>query len=115
MRFRTLLVLTLISACALSSCARVKRDRCYLEETRYMEMRAIFEQTSSYQRVAQAMKDEGWAHCEVNQFRYRLRKDLLLDEPEFDALFASEEPPRSELDFNPGRVEHLPKDKVRKK
>ncbi len=88
-----------------SSCATFRRDRCYLAETRYMLMKSLFEQTGSYQRAAQAMNDEGWAHCEINQFRYRLRKDLLIDGPEYDALFPEYEPARAELDFNPGRVE----------
>jgi hypothetical protein len=88
-----------------SGCATIRRDRCYLAETRYMAIRAIFEQTGSFQRAAQAMNDEGWAHCEINQFRYRLRKDLGLDEPEFQELFLGAEPNRKYLDFNPGRVE----------
>lgn len=70
-----------------------------------MAMKAIFEQTASYQRAAQAMKDEGWAHCEINQFRYRLRKDLNLLDAQYDTIFRDSEPPRDELDFNPGRVE----------
>lgn len=70
-----------------------------------MSMKALFEQTGSYQRVAQTLNDEGWAHCEINQFRYRLRKDLGLEDPEFDDLFVVAEPPRGALDFNPGRVE----------
>lgn len=97
---------TLIAIVALTgSCATIRRDRCYLAETRYMAMRAIFEQTGSYQRAAQAMNDEGWAHCEINQFRYRLRKDLGMDADDFDALFVTAEPNRKFLDFNPGRVE----------
>lgn len=87
------------------SCARYRRDRCYLAETRYMIAKDLFEQTGSYQRVAQAMDDEGWAHCEINQFRYRLRKDLKMDGEEYDALFATYEPNRESIDFNPGRVE----------
>lgn len=89
-----------------TGCATIRRDRCYLAETRYLVMRALFESTGSYQRVAQAMQDEGWSHCEVNTFRYRLRKDLQMDGPDFDALFVEVEPVRSSLDFNPGRVEN---------
>ncbi|MCC7392971.1 hypothetical protein IT571_11515 [Candidatus Sumerlaeota bacterium] len=114
MRPCTLLAVSLTIILVASSCARFKRDRCYVEETRYMEMKAIFEQTGSYQRMAQAMKDQGWAHCEINQARYRLRKDLELDDAEAEVIFNEQEPSRSGLDFNPGRVEHLPKDKVRK-
>ena len=104
------LSLTLLAGTT-TSCAWYRRDRCYLEETRYMSVRAIFEQTGSYQRAAQAMEDEEWSHCEINQFRYRLRKDLELEGPEFEQLLATEEPIRGELDFNPGRVEHVAKDK----
>lgn len=94
-------------AVSASSCAVVRRDRCYVSTPRYFAMRAIFESTGSYQRVAQAMDDEGWAHCEINHFRYRLRKDLGLDDPEFDYLFTEYEPSRKTLDFNPGRVEDV--------
>lgn len=102
---RLLAILLLLIVVAASSCARYRRDRCYLAETRYMAMKALYEQTGSYQRVAQTLQDEQWAHCEVNQFRYRLRKDLGLEGAEFDDLFASAEPSRRSLDFNPGRVE----------
>ena len=95
----------LLLAIAVASCAAFRRDRCYLAETRYMAMKSLFEQTGSYQRVAQALNDEDWAHCEINQFRYRLRKDLGLEGPEYDELFVEAEPPRGALDFNPGRVE----------
>lgn len=103
--FMALLVATVLG----SGCASVKRDRCYLPELRYRAMNVIFEQTGSYQRVAQAMKDEGWAHCEINTFRYRLRKDLDLVGAEYDDLFAEMEPPRKLLEYNPGRVEKTPK------
>lgn len=88
-----------------TGCATVRRDRCYLAETRYLAIKAIFEQTGSYQRAAQAMNDEGWSHCEINQFRYRLRKDLEMDDEEFREVFGASEPNREYLDFNPGRVE----------
>ena len=104
LRFLALVVLVT----SLSSCAAIRRDRCYLAETRYLGMKAIFEQTGSYQRVAQAMNDEQWATCEINEFRYRLRKDLGLEGEEFRALVTEQEPPREELEFNPGRVEGVP-------
>ena len=102
------LVLLAVAAAA-SSCATVRRDRCYLGETRYLGMKAIFEQTGSYQRVAQAMKDEQWADCEINSFRYRLRNDLGLNGKDFDALVTEIEPDAKKLDFNPGRVERVPR------
>jgi hypothetical protein len=68
-------------------------------------MRAIFEETGSYQRVVQAMADEGWHRCEINTFRYQLRKDLELEGPEYDELFVELEPYKGEIDFHPGWVE----------
>ncbi len=90
----------------LSSCATYRNDRCYMAEVQYIAMRELFEETGSYQRVGQAMKDAAWAHCEINQFRYRLRKELGLDDSQYDVLFVMEEPNRNQLDFNPGRVEN---------
>lgn len=108
MRPITTILLAIALTLLTSSCSWISRDRCYVEETRYMAMKAIFEQTGSYQRAAQAMKDDGWAHCEVNTFRYRLRKDLGLEGPEFDELYPALEPARGELDFNPGQVGKSP-------
>jgi hypothetical protein len=96
-------------ALTLTGCVAVKRDRCYLAETRYIPMRQLFEETGSYQRVAQALNDEGWAHCEINSFRYRLREELQMEGEEFDELFITAEPNRRFLDFNPGRVEAIPR------
>lgn len=103
---RPLLQLTVL-ACAVSlagGCALWRRDRCYLHQWRYDSMKAVFEETGSYQRVAQAMADEGWARCEVNTFRYSLRKDLGLEGPEYDELFETEEPEPRSLDFHPGYI-----------
>ncbi|CAN5453521.1 hypothetical protein BH09SUM1_BH09SUM1_06620 [soil metagenome] len=97
--------LLLAAALLLGGCATVKRDRCYLPENRYIAMKAIFEQTGSYQRAAQAMEDEEWSHCEINTFRYRLRQDLHMDDPQFDSLFLDTEPSHKGLGVNPGRVE----------
>lgn len=109
MKHSVSLLLTIIIFGALTSCASIRRDRCYLSETRYLQMKQVFETTGSYQRAAQAMNNWGWAHCEINQFRYRLRKDLELDAPEYDFLFdGNYEPSRNDLDFNPGRVEKVP-------
>lgn len=105
MRIRGILLCLAILP-ALTSCAIIQRDRCYLPETRYMAMKAIFTSTGSYQRVAQAMEDEGWARCEINTFRYRLRKDLGMDDPEYDILFRERTVDRKDLDFEPGRVEN---------
>jgi hypothetical protein len=63
-RCRGIFLAATVSVFALG-CASKNPDRCYLTGTRYVAMRTIFEQTGSYQRVAQAMKDEGWAECEV--------------------------------------------------
>lgn len=103
-RFALLLLLVLLPVLT-ASCAILRRDRCYLAETRYIAMRNVFEQTGSYQRVAQAMDDEQWATCEINQFRYRLRKDLGMAQPEYDRLFFELEPAEPATEFEPGRVE----------
>jgi hypothetical protein len=108
MRRCFLLSCLLLTMLTLASCATIRRDRCYLAETRYMRMRAIFQQTNSFQRVAQAMEDEQWARCEVNSFRYRLRKDLGLEDEQFNALMADLEPAHEQLDFYPGTVERVP-------
>lgn len=105
---QTALFLLLIAILFASACASVKRDRCFLPETEYLRMRTIFDTTGSYQRVAQAMEDDQWSHCEVNSFRYRLRKDLGLEAPEYDDLFVQYEPSRQGIDYNPGRVERVP-------
>ncbi len=102
---RYLLPLLMTVAVLGTSCATIRRDRCFIAEQRYMAMRAIFEETGSYQRVAQAMNDEGWAHCEINQFRYRLRKDLGIEGEEYDELFVTYEPDHKTIDYNPGVVE----------
>lgn len=104
-RIASLALTTITAISLLAGCAALKRDRCYLAETRYMAMRAIFEETGSYQRAAQAMDDAQWSHCEVNTFRYRLRKDLGLADREYDPLFVEREPSRKGLGYNPGRVE----------
>ena len=107
-RIGTVLAVVMV-AVGTSSCASVKRDRCYLAETRYMTIKQVFEQTGSYQRAAQAMEDSGWSHCEKNSFRLRLREDFDMNDKQFDAVFAEMEPERRKLDFNPGRVEKVTK------
>lgn len=109
---RSLSQLTIL-LCAISllgGCALWRRDRCYLHQSRYDSMKALFEETGSYQRVAQAMKDEGWARCEVNTLRYSLRKDLGLEGPGYDELFETEEPDPRALGFAPGHLPPSPRD-----
>jgi len=108
-RQRAAILGIIILTVAATGCRAVRRDRCYLAETRYISMKALFESTGSYQRAAQAMEDAQWSHCEKNTFRLRLREDLDMNEPEFDQLFQEVEPSRKELDFNPGRVEKVVK------
>lgn len=103
-RILTLLGISLISI-HIAGCAMIRRDQCYVHQYRYDAMKSLFIQTGSYQRVGQAMADEGWARCEVNAFRHMLRKDLGLEGEEYNALFDEMEPSRAELDFHPGHVE----------
>ncbi|MCC5875067.1 MAG: hypothetical protein JJU11_02500 [Candidatus Sumerlaeia bacterium] len=85
-------------------CATIRRDQCFIHQYRYDAMKSLFLQTGSYQRVAQAMADEGGARCEVNSFRQMLRKDLGLEGEEYRALFRDLEPGDGELDYHPGYV-----------
>lgn len=87
-----------------SSCSYIQNNRCFLAETRYMAMRDVFEGTGSYQRTIQEMNEAGWARCEINQFRYRLRKELGLDSDQYDNLFLLTDPDPKNLDDYPGVV-----------
>jgi hypothetical protein len=89
-------------AAAATGCATT-RDRCYIEDARFDQMRALFEQTGSIQRVRDAMKDEQWAACERNEFEYRLRKELLLNEEDFAHVPPGKEP---QFDRNPHAHQH---------
>lgn len=72
----------LVAAVALSNgCAWRQDDRCYLSMNRYRELRDVFIETNSMQRVEQIMERRQWAECERRQFRYLLEKDLYLDDP----------------------------------
>ncbi|MBX3728458.1 MAG: hypothetical protein KF858_04665 [Candidatus Sumerlaeia bacterium] len=64
----------------LTGCAWRKDDRCYLSMDRYRDVRTVYLETGSMQRVEQVMEDERWSTCERNQLRYLLRKDLFLDD-----------------------------------
>ncbi len=80
----------LLLALGTISCARA--DKCHVEEPRYQRMRLLFERTGSFQRVADAMKDEKWPRCERNEFAYRLRKDLFLNPEDFEYVPVGKEP-----------------------
>lgn len=79
------------------SCART--DKCYIEEPRYQRMRLLFERTGSFQRVADAMKDEKWPGCERREFAYRLRKDLFLNPEDFEHVPVGKEPKFSDRSY----------------
>lgn len=107
MSIRRPAALLAVAALALfmAGCATIRRDQCFIHQYRYEAMKSLFLQTGSYQRVAQAMADEGWARCEVNSFRLMLRKDLGLEGEEYQALFRDLEPGDGELDYHPGFVQ----------
>ncbi len=88
--------LILLAAGAIS-CART--DTCYIEEPRYQRMKLLFERTGSFQRVADAMKDEKWPGCERREFAYRLRKDLFLNPEDFEYVPVGKEPKFSDRSF----------------
>jgi len=73
-----------------TGCAR--QDKCFIDDTRYTRMRTLFEKTGSYQRCIDAMNDEQWPRCERNEFAYRLRKDLFLNEEDFVHVPVGKEP-----------------------
>jgi hypothetical protein len=85
-RHLSLLLALGLCVTSMGGCAWYKRDKCYLPAGRYYAMKTLFEETGSMQRVEQAMKQEGWANCERNQFRYWLAKDLGLEELEVELL-----------------------------
>ena len=102
---RWIFLFSLLLVVGASGCATFRQDRCFLEQWRYTSMKVLFEETGSYQRVAQAMNDEGWALCEINSFRYQLREELGLVGPTYDRLFVEYEPYEGQLDFRPGHVQ----------
>ena len=63
-----------------TGCAWRSTDRCYLPMSRYNEMKAVFVETGSIQRVEQLMEEQDWLDCERRQLRYHLMKDLGLEE-----------------------------------
>ncbi|MDX2177644.1 MAG: hypothetical protein SF028_14365 [Candidatus Sumerlaeia bacterium] len=73
-----------------AGCAR--RDRCYVEQYRYAQMRDLFEQTGSLQRVLDAMADDEWPQCERNEVVDRLRKDLFLSPEDLEQVPPGTEP-----------------------
>ncbi len=82
------ILLILVATLALGGCAFMTGGRCYIDDARYFRMKELFLQTNSLQQVEQSMQDEGWSVCERNEFRYRLNKDLDLEdlvEPETPA------------------------------
>lgn len=91
--------LALLAAVALlSSCFSLRSGRCYLAETRYLAIKQIFIETGSYQRAVQAMRDDQWSDCEIDQFRYRMRKELGLEGPDFQRLQNGEALRKEQLD-----------------
>lgn len=74
--------LSAIFLCALiiSSCATKGVDRCYVTPLDYEQMRNLFVETESMQRVNQEMEKRQWRDCEREQVRYQLYKDFHLDE-----------------------------------
>ena len=89
---RSAAILLLFSTFAVfSGCAR--QDRCFIDDPRYARMKTLFVQTGSYQRCIDAMNDEQWPRCERNEFSYRLRKDLFLNEEDFVLVPVGKEPP----------------------
>ena len=84
----------LLAGAILGSAGCARRDRCYVEQYRYAQMRDLFEQTGSLQRVLDAMADDDWPQCERNEVVDRLRKDLFLAPEDFELVPPGSEPAR---------------------
>lgn len=73
----------------LPGCAWRANDKCYVPADTYGEMRELFVETGSMQRVEQVMEERALRPCERNQIRYQLKKDLYLDEVPEDMITGS--------------------------
>ncbi|MDX1972494.1 MAG: hypothetical protein SFY68_08195 [Candidatus Sumerlaeia bacterium] len=62
-----------------TGCVHTPGDKCYVPPKRYNEMKQVFLDTGSMQRVEQEMETLEWAECEREQLRYQLAKELRLD------------------------------------
>ena len=63
-----------------AACASGPNDLTYVPVGHYEEMRELFVQTGSMQRVEEVMDARGWTDSEKRQVRYWLAKDLYLDD-----------------------------------
>lgn len=87
---RTALILCLLTSLGASACAR--RDRCYVEPVSYLQMKTLFEETGSLQRVKDTMKDNKIPGCEQREILHRLRADLFLKPEDFAIVPPGQEP-----------------------
>lgn len=72
-RFRLFLVV----AVALSiGCVGGPRDRCFVQPIKYREARRAFERTGSVALVREALEDDHWPNCQINEAIYRIEKEF---------------------------------------
>jgi hypothetical protein len=61
---------------AVSGCGIYRRDKCYVDDTRYTQMRDIFVESGSIELVKRRMDELQWMRCEKNEVLYRLKKEF---------------------------------------
>ena len=62
-----------------SGCAWYISGRCWVDETRYVEAKRLYNRTGSIALTHSMLKDEGWRRCEINEVIYRLKKEYNLE------------------------------------
>ena len=79
-RNKQLIMFVLVIGGIMTGCASKNIDKCYVTPIDYENMRNLFVETESIQRVEQEMEKRQWLECEREQIRYQLAKDFYLDE-----------------------------------
>lgn len=57
-------------------CSIYRKDRCYVDETKYEPMRQIFIEAGAIEMVKREMARLQWSRCEQNEVLYRIRKEF---------------------------------------
>ena len=79
MRHARLYLLVWLAA-AVAGCVGGPNDRCYVDEMRYHEARRVFERTQSTELTRQALTEQHWPNCVVNECIYRIEKEFGLND-----------------------------------
>ena len=73
------LTLALLTA---SACALWRDDRIFLPPHRYDQAKMLYDQVGSIALVKEILDDAGWRRGEINEFEYRITKEIELLETE---------------------------------